>query len=172
MRGDRSPLVLGQVQRCPLQEPRRSGCLRIEGRHVQIKAAFASVSTSSRQLPVELRSLLATVIDSFEKLELAWHLAKRDRPVPETELQQRVQLDGTAFREAIDDLALAQVIVRNDDSIGLGPRAETPEFESLMQLYAEDRLAVISALMSISIDRIRSMAARSFADAFVLRKKR
>ena len=56
--------------------------------------------------------------------------------------------------------------------LSLGPRANTPEFEALTRAYAQDRLSVIAALMSISIDRIRSMAAHTFAEAFVLKKKR
>jgi hypothetical protein len=116
--------------------------------------------------------MLGTLIDSFEKLELAWHITNADKPLPEPELQRRAQLDEHGFRQAVDELVRSCVIVRSDSALALGPGAGTPGFESLMRLYTEDRLTVISELMSISIDRIRSMAARSFAEAFILRKKK
>jgi hypothetical protein len=127
----------------------------------------------TRRIPVEVHTVLSTHIDSLEKVELAWHLNNAGGRLPDGELQKRTQLDANIFREAIDALTHSLVLQRVDDgSIAFGPRARTSEFDALMRFYTEDRLGVIAELMSISIARIRHMAAQTFAEAFVLKKKR
>jgi hypothetical protein len=47
-----------------------------------------------------------------------------------------------------------------DPTVRLAARARGADFESLMSLYTADRAAVVVALTSIAMGRIRSMAAR------------
>jgi hypothetical protein len=42
--------------------------------------------------------------------------------------------------------------------------------DELARLYEEDRLLVVTSMVAISMDRIRGMAARTFADSFQFRK--
>lgn len=56
--------------------------------------------------------------------------------------------------------------------VRLGPATQDPAFQTLMAAYDDDRLAVLTMLSTMAMERMRSMTARAFADAFVLRKKR
>ena len=121
-------------------------------------------------LTTELLRLLDEVLDSVEKVEIAWHLT-----LPAPELQARAQLDTETLRGAMADLARVRVIAMRGGpvpTVQLAARARRPDFEALMRLYAADRPMVMAALASISMSRIRSMAARTFGEAFVLRKKK
>jgi hypothetical protein len=53
----------------------------------------------------------------------------------------------------------------------LNPR-DIPAMDEIATLYDEDRLLVVRTLTEIALDRLRGMAARAFADAFQLRKKK
>jgi hypothetical protein len=126
-------------------------------------------------LTTELLRLLDEVLDSVEKVELAWHLTEAGGPLPAPELQARTQLDARTLRAAMADLARDRVIAMRGGpvpTVQLAARARRPDFEALMRLYAADRPVVMAALTSISMSRIRSMAARTFGEAFVLRKKK
>jgi hypothetical protein len=124
------------------------------------------------RLPAELHTVLATLVDSLEKVELVWLLSNARGPMPLAELERRAQFDDNIFRETVDDLVRSKVVRNGGASIGLALRAQTDDLQALMRVYAEDRIAIMEALMSISIDRIRVMAAHTFANAFVLRKKK
>jgi hypothetical protein len=126
-------------------------------------------------LTTELLRLLDEVLDSVEKVEIAWYLTEAGTPLPAPELQARAQLDGETMRAAMADLARDRVIAMRGGpvpTVQLAARARRPDFEALMRLYAADRPVVMAALASISMSRIRSMAARTFGEAFVLRKKK
>lgn len=126
------------------------------------------------QLSPAMLSLLGTVLVSFEKLEIAAHLFDAGGPEPRAELQAALQLEPGALRTELADLVAAGVVEVGEPpgyEVQLGPRARAEDFRALMALYAEDRLSVVAALASVSVHRIRSMAARTFAEAFVLQKK-
>jgi hypothetical protein len=125
-------------------------------------------------LTSELLRLLDEVLDTFEKVEIAWHLTCARAPLRTSELQEQALLDPRAMRTAIDDLVGARVVElgkKPASTVRLGARARRSDFESLMSLYAVDRPLVVAALTAIAMARIRSMAVRAFSDAFVLRKK-
>lgn len=125
-------------------------------------------------LTSELLRLLDEVLDTIEKIEIAWHLTCARVPLRTSELQEKSQLDPAAMRTAIDDLVGARVVElgkKPASTVRLGARAQQADFASLMSLYAVDRPVVVAALTSIAMARIRSMAVRAFSDAFVLRKK-
>jgi hypothetical protein len=127
------------------------------------------------RVPPEALALLDTLLDSFEKLELAWHLERAGGPVRRAELQAALQLEEDSMREVIAELLAAKIIEVSggpEPKVRLGPRARREDFSSLMALYAEDRLAVVAALSSIAMRRIRTMAARTFAEAFVLKRSK
>ncbi len=126
-------------------------------------------------LTSELLRLLDELFDTVEKVELAWHLTVAQVPLPVPELEARAQLDPATMRTAMADLVHARVIALSDDPVPmvrLAARARHVDFEALMNLYTADRPVVVAALSSIAMSRIRSMAAHTFGEAFVLKKKK
>jgi hypothetical protein len=126
-------------------------------------------------LTTEMLRLLDEVLDSIEKVEIARHLTAAKVPLPVPELQARTQIDTQTMRGVMADLVRDRVIAVSGapvPTVQLAARARRSDFEALMKLYAADRPVVMAALSSISMSRIRSMAARAFGEAFVLRKKK
>lgn len=114
--------------------------------------------------------LLETKLDSFEKLELvrAVHTRARTR----SELASGLHLEKPVIDELVEELTASGMIAREADCFVLGPSAHDPAFADLLAAYDTDRLAVVSALSSIAMNRIRSYAATAFSDAFLLGKRR
>lgn len=127
----------------------------------------------SQRLSPELYKLLETALDSLEKVDLAWHVATAGKPITLTVLQERTYLDRPTLREALDELVAVKVLVAlPNDMVELGARAKAPDFEALMKHYTDDRVLVINTATRIAMERIRNMAASTFADAFLIRPKR
>jgi hypothetical protein len=130
---------------------------------------------ASPQLTPEQLRLLDKVLDSIEKLELARHLTEARFPLLASELQARARLEPAVMRTTLAELVRAQVIQligEPEPMVRLAPRARRADFEALMRLYAADPAAVVSALTSIAVARIRVMAVHTFNKAFVLKKRR
>lgn len=128
---------------------------------------------TSLELDDGVRELLETKLDSFEKLEVARVLSAHG-PLSLAELEAAGRLSLDALEDALSSLKRARVI-ETDGSNGklrLGAAANEPSFTKLMQLYGEDRAGVLAILTSTIMQRLRSMTARAFADAFIIRKKR
>lgn len=123
----------------------------------------------------QLERVLDNLLDSYEKVEIVWNLASTPR-LEVGELQARARIGSEALDAALAQLAEARVVtidtVDGVTSAALGPRARMPDVEELIRVRTSDPLSVISTLMSLSIRRVRSMAARAFADAFVVRRKK
>lgn len=119
-------------------------------------------------------SLLKTVLDSFEKLELVRALRTSGRAMSREELSAECRFTLDTVAEALADLARSKVVELDEPRrhARLGPVSREPAFETLLKIYEEDRSFVLSTLSTIVMERIRNMAARAFGDAFVLRKKR
>lgn len=120
------------------------------------------------RLDPDVRRLLESELDSFEKLELL----ARIRGTPSgLEIADPV-FDNAAMRWTLDELLQGGFVERRGQLCMLGPRAAEPAVVSLLSLYDADRMVVVAELSSLALERIRSMASRAFANAFVLRKKR
>jgi len=126
----------------------------------------------SPRLTPELINLLETVLDTLEKVDISWHVATAGKPLSLVEVEQRTYLDELTLRSAINELVTDRVLVVTSDTVHLGARAKFPDFETLMKHYTEDRVLVINAATRIAMERIRNMAASTFADAFLIRPKR
>lgn len=127
------------------------------------------------RLPPELIKLLETIVDGLEKVDVAWHVHTAVSPISLEELEQRTLLDNQTLRDAIRDLIAAGVLVANEPPFGRlvsGPRARSPDFELLMKRYTDDRVLVVHTATRIAMERIRNMAASTFADAFLIRPRR
>jgi hypothetical protein len=130
-----------------------------------------------------MRRLLAGPIDSFEKLELLLALVEATRPLTFADLERATSIPLATVREVVGDLSRANLVAIESADAGdlegagkivrLVPKADdATALNDLAKLYEEDRLLVVKALSAVAMERIRGMAARTFADAFQLRGKK
>ncbi len=122
-----------------------------------------------------LRELLRTRIDSFDKLEIVMALhAAPHTTLSIEELSTAIKIPRDLARSLCSELRDALLV---DDSertkARLLPPSETDValLAELADLYGRDRVLLARVLSDIAMSRLRNMAARAFADAFVLRKK-
>ncbi len=116
-----------------------------------------------------IRRLLTEVIDSIEKLELVLHLRRGSSTIPE--LTAQLGLPEPMVAEAVTALIASGVASKQIDRT-IRYVAENPQHAvlvALAKLYDDDRIVVLRLITQISIERVRSEAARVFADAFVFR---
>jgi hypothetical protein len=121
--------------------------------------------------------ILADVIDSFEKLEAVVHLyGLPGRRVSADEIARSVGMHPTATAEALEELRKNEVVARSDDSVPrYSYRLDSPHagmIDKLVDIYANDRVAILNMLTMIAMQRIRRSAAETFADAFRVRRKK
>ena len=120
-----------------------------------------------------LVELLGNKLDSFEKLELVLVLRESGRPMPLVDVARRLQIGDEVFRRVAADVAEAGLIEISADDVAV-LRVVDGEAEILgeaARLYAADPTKMVRLLSTIAFDRIRSLSARTFADAFRLRKR-
>jgi hypothetical protein len=129
---------------------------------------------SSLQLDDGVRTLLVTKLDSYEKLEIMRVLRGAAQTMSRSELEAACRLSSDAVEDALASLERSKLVEHDpvNHGIRVGAASADPHFATLMQTYDEDRAAVLAVLSSAVMQRLRSMAARAFADAFVIRKKR
>jgi hypothetical protein len=60
-----------------------------------------------------------------------------------------------------------------DGAISLAPRTaeDRAALDELARVYDEDKIALVKAIAETAMDRLRNLAGRAFAEAFVIRKK-
>jgi hypothetical protein len=118
--------------------------------------------------------LLANRVDSFEKLEIIIALHRARSTMSITDLVRDLKLSHDIVLQAVADLrevSLVDVSVGGDVQLLPPTSDDRAAVADLVRLYETDRLAIIKKLSEVALDRIRNMASRAFADAFVLRKK-
>lgn len=128
---------------------------------------------STPKLDSDARALLRNQLDSFEKLELLSALRAAGRPMSTIELERACRLASQTVREVLGSLTDLSIIERHEDGqlFHVAATIRLPAFETLMAAYEEDRSVVLSTLSAHAMERIRNMAARTFAEAFVARKR-
>lgn len=129
---------------------------------------------SQSQPSQALRQLLETKLDTFEKIELVLLLRGASASVAVAELARQLQVGEDVLRRLANDLARTRLVaIDSSDSVRItASDAELEVIEEASELYKRDRSHVIMLLSAIAMDRIRGMSARSFADAFTIRKKK
>jgi len=112
------------------------------------------------------RRLLAEVIDSFEKLEIAMYLHRSGfrASLDASELATALSIPLDEVRKCVKDLRDAGVLDPQ------GPWRSA--LDALVRMYDEDRIEVLNLMTRTALERVRQEAARVFADAFVLRPKK
>jgi predicted transcriptional regulator len=124
------------------------------------------------RLPREVRELLETSVGSIEKVEALRHLRRAEGPISRAELARAVRLEREATDALLGDLTRAGLVEDGGrDTVRPGADAASATCDELMRIYDEDRVAVVSTLSLLSMERIRSMAMRTFSEAFVSKKK-
>lgn len=126
--------------------------------------------------PADLQRFLLEIVDSFEKLEVVLRLAAAPAgaAVPDAVIVQQLGLRADLAEEALVELA-ADGVVSGSAARGwtLDERsAWTPIAQALARLNEHDRTAVVSLMMTTSLERLRGETARAFADAFVLKRRK
>ena len=133
------------------------------------------MATEDPQPSPGLRRLLESKLDTYEKLELVVVLSRRDGSSGTVaELARQLQVGHDVLKRLATDLSRSGLVELDpDDKVKL---VASPEELAVIaegaQFYDSSPRKVISLLSAIAMDRIRGMAARSFADAFTLRKKK
>lgn len=121
-----------------------------------------------------VRRLLEAPFDSFEKLEVGVALCKataHTSSVPE--LSKALSMPRDLVERAIDELARAAAVNHAGGLVRLTLGADDGRaLGELTQLYDDDRITVVRMMSEVAMDKIRGMAARTFADAFTLKKKK
>jgi hypothetical protein len=120
-----------------------------------------------------LRRLLESKLDTVEKLELV--LMLRDAATPLRDAALRLQVGEEVLRRVVDEVVRARLVevIAPDDQLRLLATAdELDAIEEAAQIYSENRGRMTALFSAIALDRLRSMGARAFADAFAFRKKK
>ena len=119
----------------------------------------------------EAQELLVDTIETIEKLEIVRLLA-RTSPRTLDALIADLGLPLDDAREAVRELAASKVVREESGGWVLDPSGPRDAVMALVQVYDHDRIGVLNRMTKIALERIRANAARTFADAFILRPKK
>ncbi len=129
------------------------------------------------ELPDDVQALLRHHLESFEQLELLLLLrTDRDRCWSEESLVERLRIPSSLVLEAVQGLASAGFLAPTAPSgqKQYRYRVQSDSLEAtidrLSHAYKEQPMPVIKLMSANAIERVRTAALRTFADAFVLRK--
>jgi hypothetical protein len=125
-----------------------------------------------RELTAAARRLLDVMLNSFEKLEITIALHRSpSHTLTVSELSTKLSIH--IVERGLDELARAGAVQLVDGVARLTlDSKDIPAMDELAAVYDDDPLLVVRTLTEISMGRIRGMAARAFADAFQLRRKK
>jgi hypothetical protein len=122
-----------------------------------------------------VNELLTNRVDSFEKLELVVALHGAPRTTMSIDaLSHMLKLSREVVRQTVIELRSASLVeLTSGGEVQLLPPTtrDHAAVSELVQLYQDDRFTVVKMMGEIAVNRIRNMASRAFADAFVIRKK-
>lgn len=120
-----------------------------------------------------LQKLLETKLETFEKVELVLLLHGSSEPVALSDAARELQIGPDVLRRVALEVQRSRVLeITGDDRLQLtATPAELEAIGRADELYRHDRQRLIEELSSIAMRRLRSMAARTFANAFRIRKK-
>jgi hypothetical protein len=120
----------------------------------------------------EAQELLVDTVETFEKLEIVRLLA-RSAPRKLDSIMTELALQLDIAREALRELAAKRIVKEEPGGWIIDPNGPRHDaVHALVQLYDSDRIGVVNRMTKVALERIRANAARTFADAFVLRPKK
>jgi DNA-binding GntR family transcriptional regulator len=124
--------------------------------------------------PSERVNQLLRRVESFERLGTLLALASEpDRAWTLEHVVERTRLSVDDAQEALDELTRAGLLMRLDGRGWQVPpdpelRATTVE---VARLYQDDLVWIVQTMSENAIERVRSAAFRTFAEAFVVRRR-
>lgn len=119
-----------------------------------------------------LHVLLDRKLDTFEKLELVLVLRAAGTALTVSELALQLQVGRDVLRRVAEEVAASGVVELLDgDALRFKDGTWEQDVAEAAHLYATEPTTLIKVLSRISMERLRSRAARTFADAFRLRRK-
>jgi DNA-binding MarR family transcriptional regulator len=130
---------------------------------------------SSSILSPALRKLLDTQVESFEKLELLMLLRRSPSGRRAGELAIALNIGSDEVRAIVAALSAAGLVARAaDGAISLAPQRPEGQavLDELARVYEEDKIVLVKVIAETAMDRLRNLAGRAFADAFVIRKNK
>lgn len=120
----------------------------------------------------EAQELLVDTIETFEKLEVVRALVRKE-PRTLDALADELVLPPPTVRDALRELARRGIVREASDGWRINPGSPKHAATlALVDVYDRDRVGVLNRMTKIALERIRADAARTFADAFVLRPKK
>lgn len=129
-------------------------------------------------LPEEVRSLLFDSVDTFEELEVLVFLhAEATHSWTASAVGEKLGLTFDAVTSALESLRARRLIERIDGGAGprfrLDARSErAAAVQALATCWATHRYEIARLMGIYAMERVRNSAARAFADAFLLGRKR
>lgn len=129
-------------------------------------------------LPTAVRAFLRDHIESYEQLEILLLLRRRPgEALTARALMDRMELPRDTVEESLDGLARAGCVTagaRSGEPVRYAPRDATlaATIDGLAAAYEDSRLAIIKLMSANAIERVRSAAIHTFADAFVIGRKK
>ena len=129
------------------------------------------------ELPEDVQKLLRDHIGSYEQLELLLVLrANSDTCWTREALGARLRIPEALVIEALTALGSAGFVgsLTQDGRKGYAYRIHRAEVEAtvarLARAYKDQPMSVIKLMSANAIERVRTAALRTFAEAFILRK--
>lgn len=130
------------------------------------------MTQSPQELSPELLELLEAKLDTFEKLELALALRAAGKAETLTELALELQVGREVLRRVAETVITTGIIEACDeDSLRLRSGPWNPLLDEAAAAYAADPRKLMRLYTRIAMQKIRGLSARTFADAFLLKKK-
>jgi hypothetical protein len=129
------------------------------------------------ELPEDVQRLLREQIESYEQLELLLLLRReRDGPWTEEILTARLGISTSLVLSALAELQAAGFVEEraHGSAKRYAYRVQSDNVEAtvarLEQTYREYPIQVVKLMSANAIERVRTAALRTFADAFILKK--
>jgi hypothetical protein len=151
--------------------------MRAFTRRTLLVSAPVVANVSDEQIDEDVRSLLREHIESYEHLRILLLLrSHRDRSWSAALAAERLNMAPASAEEALEHLCRRELLDRAESRM-FRYCPETSEHEAavdrLAHAYAEQQVEIMKLMSSNAVERIRTAAMRTFADAFVLgRRKR
>jgi hypothetical protein len=129
-------------------------------------------------LPKNVHAFLRAHIESYEQLELLLFLRQHAaQEWPMSGIAERMRFPADEIDNAVKGLLAARCIAERTEpqrAVRYAPRDEgqAEAIDALAAAYADRPLAIIKLMNTNAIERVRSAAMDTFADAFVLGRKR
>lgn len=138
--------------------------------HLRSKLETKVTASSSNAL----HDLVDTRVDSFEKLELVMALRRsKTQRCSIADLAHALDLPRDELRSAVLELQDAGLLRFAHDEVTLAPRAPDDQraLDELAEAYDRDKVTLVKAITERSLHRLRGLAGRAFAGAFVFGRR-